>query len=95
MKNEITYSKLNGKWKKHASFTFLIAILIFSFCVQAKNETKLPSARKLHLPSNSTAFKVVEDDETSYRPEIKELCRTMVANLNSMPSWPPAYCERP
>ena len=44
------------------------------------------------MPS-TLAFTLIEDDITT--DYSKAFCQTMADNLNSMPSWPPAYCERP
>lgn len=44
---------------------------------------------------SNASFTVIEDEITSTWPREIGFCQTMVDNLNSMPSWPPAYCERP
>jgi hypothetical protein len=41
------------------------------------------------------AFTVLKDDITPNYPPLNNFCQTMADNLNSMSSWPPAYCERP
>lgn len=45
--------------------------------------------------SGNASFTVIEDEITSDQPGVIGFCQTMADNLNSMPSWPPAYCERP
>lgn len=54
----------------------------------------LYASRITSLPL-AQAFTVIEDDITSDNPVTKGFCQTMADNLNSMQSWPPAYCERP
>lgn len=56
-------------------------------------ENQKRDAQAKSIP-NSGAFTVVEDDIAASGVTWL-FCKTMAENLNSMPNWPPAYCERP
>ena len=72
-----------GQWLKKRNQCSDIA------CVKAHYLSRLTS-----LPL-AGPFTVIEDEVTSNDSVTKGFCQTMADNVNSMPSWPPAYCERP
>jgi uncharacterized protein len=56
------------------------------------DESKNADDSDLNTDNNSAVFEVVNDEIAN---DLNGFCQAMADNLNSMPSWPPAYCERP